>query len=116
MKPLFVLLAAFVLSLLVTKFIFGNPAFLLSGRIAMSIMLVFTAIGHFVFTEGMALMIPGFIPYKKQVVYLTGIIEVAAAIGLLVPRLQNLTAILLIVFFVMILPANISAARRKVDY
>jgi len=52
MKPLIVLLSVFFISLLTTKFVRGQYEFALSGRIAMSAMLVFTALGHFAFTEG----------------------------------------------------------------
>src|SRR5690606_27220710 len=83
---------------------------------AMSVMLLFTAVGHFAFTEGMAMMIPTFVPFKEETVYLTGVVEIAAAAGLLVPRLSRLTAWLLIVFFILVLPANIYAALEHVDY
>ncbi len=62
------------------------------------------------------MMLPGFIPFKKQLVYFTGIIEILAAVGLLLPRLQVITAWLLILFFVLILPANINAAIKRIDY
>src|SRR5690606_5924244 len=116
MKPLIVLLSVFVISLLATKFVHKNFEFALSGRIAMSVMLLFTAIGHFAFTEGMTMMLPDFIPFKTEVVYLTGIIEIAAAIGLFIPKLKIVTAWLLIVFFILILPANIYAAIKQIDY
>jgi uncharacterized membrane protein len=106
----------FALSLLATKLFRGKYQFALSGRIAISAMLLFTAIGHFAFSEGMAMMLPGFIPYKIEIVYLTGIIEIAAAIGLLISRFRIITAWLLIVFFLMILPANVYAAINHVDY
>lgn len=82
----------------------------------MSAMLVFTLIGHFVFVQGMTMMIPGFVPFKKQIVCFTGVFEIAAAIGLLIPKLQIMTAWLLLLFFVLILPANIQAAIKKIDY
>lgn len=116
MKPLIILLSVFALSLLATKLFRGEYRFAVSGRIAMSAMLLFTAIGHFAFSEGMAMMLPGFIPYKMEMVYLTGIIEIAAAIGLLISRFRIITAWLLIVFFLMILPANVYAAINHVDY
>ena len=116
MKPLLVLLGAFVVSLLFIKFFGGEFDSSLAGRIAMSVMLIFTTIGHFVFVKGMSMMMPAFIPFKKQIVYLTGIIEAVAAIGLLIPRVQILTAWLLIIFFILILPANINAAINKIDY
>lgn len=116
MKPLLVLLSAFVTSLLAIKCFSGNFNFSLAGRIAMSAMLIFTSIGHFVFVRGMTLMIPHFVPFKKQIVYITGVFEIAAAIGLLIPKFQNLTAWLLLIFFVLILPANIQAAIERIDY
>ncbi len=116
MKPLIVLLSVFAISLLSTKIFRGNYEFALSGRIAMSAMLVFTAVGHFVFTKGMTMMLPQFIPYKTEAVYLTGVIEIVAAIGLLIPNFNGLVAWLLIVFFILILPANIYAAIKNVDY
>jgi uncharacterized membrane protein len=79
-------------------------------------MLLFTASGHFVFTQGMSMMMPDFIPYKAELVYLTGFIEIAAAVALHIPSLRVPSAWLLIVFFLLILPANIHAAIKQVDY
>src|SRR5690242_3521205 len=116
MKPLIVLLGVFVIAIAATKFLRGSYDFSLSGRIAMSVMLIFTAVAHFAFTKGMAMMLPDFIPYKTETVYLTGFIELAAAVGLLIPNIRVLTAWLLIVFFILILPANIYAAIKHIDY
>jgi uncharacterized membrane protein len=116
MKPLIVLLSVFAVSLAVNKIFRDNYEFALSGKIAISAMLVFTAVAHFAFTKGMAMMFPDFIPYKTEAVYLTGIIEIAAAIGLLVPNFKVVTAWLLIAFFMLILPANIYAAIKHIDY
>ena len=88
MKPLIVLITVFVASLVATKVFSSTYNFALSGRIAMSVMLCFTAIGHFVFTKGMTMMVPAFVPSKMLVVYLTGVFEIALAIGLLIPKLK----------------------------
>ncbi|HMJ46691.1 MAG TPA: hypothetical protein VK498_05145, partial [Ferruginibacter sp.] len=95
MKPLIVLLGVFAIFLIVIKIFKGRYEFALPGRIAMSAMLIFTAMAHFAFTEGMEMMLPSFIPYKTQVVYLTGIIEFAAAIGILIPAYRAITVFLL---------------------
>lgn len=116
MKPLIVLLSMFGISLLLTKNFRGGFEFALSGRIAMSVMLVFTAVAHFTFTKGMAMMLPAFIQHKTEVVYLTGVIEIVAAIGLFIPTFRTMTAWLLIVFFILALPANIYAAVKQIDY
>lgn len=62
------------------------------------------------------MMLPDFIPFKVQTVYVTGIIEIAAAIGLFIPNFRIITAWLLIIFLILILPANIYAAIKHIDY
>jgi len=116
MKPLLILINAFVISLIVNKVFNGNYEFALSGRIAISAMLLFTAIGHFVFTKGMSMLWPDFIPFRIEIVYMAGIIEIAAAIGLFIPDLKIVTAWLLLLFFILMLPANIYASIKHIDY
>src|SRR5450432_402975 len=116
MKPLFVLIVTFVLTLIAIKLINSNWNFSLAGTIAMSATLIFTSIGHFAYSKGMTMMVPSFVPFKKQIVIATGLFEVFAAIVLLVPAWRQPTAIALIIFFLLMLPANINAAIKKVDY
>ncbi|MDB5207901.1 MAG: putative rane protein [Flavisolibacter sp.] len=116
MKPLFVLLGAFVISFFIIKLFTKAFDLRLSGRIAMAVMLAFTAIGHFAFTKGMTMMLPDFIPFKTEIIYLTGIIEIIAAIGLLIPATRVWTGWALIAFFILLLPGNIKAAIDHIDY
>lgn len=116
MKPLIVLMTVFVVALTIFRFAKNEYAYAQAARVAMAAMLLFTALGHFLFAKGMAMMVPDFIPFKTEAVYATGIIEIAAAIGLLVPSLRVLTGALLIVFFVLMLPANIKAASQNINY
>lgn len=116
MKPLIVLLLSFTISLFVIKIINNEYDFQLSAKIAMSIMLVFTAIGHFAFTKGMSMMIPQFIPYKETFVYLTGVFEILLAISLLIPRFKYISGWTLIIFLLLMLPANIYASINNVNY
>jgi uncharacterized membrane protein len=116
MKPLFVLLVSFGLAIFTMKVFTHQVDFPMAGRIAMSVMLLFTAIGHFAFPRGMMMMLPPFISFRLALVYITGIIEIMAAIGLQIPNLRNLTAVLLIIFFILIIPANIYAAAKHIDY
>lgn len=51
MKPLIVLLGVFFLSLITIKWVRGSCDVALSGRTALSVMLLFTAMGHFLFAE-----------------------------------------------------------------
>ena len=116
MKPLIVLMTVFAVALTIFRFTKNEYAYAQAARVAMAAMLLFTALGHFLFAKGMAMMVPDFISFKTEAVYATGIIEIAAAIGLLVPSLRVLTGALLIVFFVLMLPANIKAASQNINY
>jgi len=116
MKPFIVLIVTFIIAAFVLSILHGHYQFALAGKIAMSVMLVFTGIGHFTITKGMTMMVPAFMPFKKAIVYLTGIIEFSAATGLEINRYHRLTGYLLILFFITILPANIYAARHHVNF
>src|SRR5690625_1847515 len=95
MAPFIVLLTVFIITLIINRFLAKKNDMFLAGRIAMSAMLIFTAIGHFVYTEGMAMMLPDFVPYAKEMIYFTGGLEIAAAAGLFFPRLRKVVAWLL---------------------
>lgn len=113
--PEIILPIVFCITLLLLKIVYKEFKIALSARVAMATMLFITAIAHFVFTKGMSLMLPDGLPFKISLVYFTGIIEAVAAIGLLVPRYTKLTGWLLIVFFLLLLPANIFAAIRQLN-
>lgn len=116
MKPLIVLFLLFGSSILILKLIGSKNGFLLSGRIALSGMLVFTGIGHFLFTDGMSLMLPEWIPLRRAWIYTTGLFEIALAVILLIKRYRRCVGIMLLVFLILILPANIYAAFTRLDY
>ena len=116
MKPFIVLLSSFLIAIFAIKLLKREYDFLLSARIAMSIMLCFTAIGHFAFTKGMSMMIPQFIPMKTSLVYFTGVFEILLAIGLLIPKLKVISGWTLVVFLIFMLPANVYASLHNVNY
>ncbi len=115
MKPLIVLISVFLISLIIIKLTSGAFNYKLSGKIAMSAMLIFTAIGHFVFIKGMSMMLPEFIPFKPHVVVASGIFEILIGIALLFPKYEVTTGWILIAFFILILPSNIKAAIDHID-
>ena len=55
-------------------------------------------------------MLPLTVPYRVELIYLTGIFELLGAIGVWIPRLTRLTGLLLIIMLIGILPANIYSA------
>ena len=115
MKLLSILFVAFIVSLITTKIVQGNWNFLFAGNFGMAAFIIFTGLAHFKFQKGMAMMIPDFIPAKMFLVYFTGILEIAAGIGLLIPELRKLTAILLIIFLLIVFIANINSSNKNIN-
>jgi uncharacterized membrane protein len=116
MKPLLVLLLVFAVCFGITKLFYGKMNVRFPAIISICVMFVFTALAHFKYTEGMSMMLPDFIPLKKEIVYATGLLEIILAIGLLFKRIRRFSALLLIWFLILVLPANIYAAIHEVNF
>ncbi len=116
MIPLIILVGVSALYWLYLKLTKGKADLAEAGRMGLSAMLVFTAMGHFYFPQGMSMMIPDMIPYKLPLVYITSILEILFAIGIQIKRYRKISAWLLMIFLVVILPANIYAAYHNIDF
>ena len=55
-------------------------------------------------------IVPNWVPLPRDTVIVTGLCEVAGAIGLMVPRLRRLSGIMLAIYAVCVFPANIKHA------
>jgi uncharacterized membrane protein len=75
--------------------------FLLSG------LFVIAGAMHFVIPGRYMGIMPAWIPYPLEMVYLSGVAEMAGGLGLLIPRLRSAAAICLIALLVAVFPANI---------
>lgn len=84
------------------------------GAIGLGIVFLFTAIGHFVLTAPMVRMLPAWVPQRELLVYLTGLLEIAIAIGLFLPRLRPMAGVAAAAVLVLFFPANIYAAINHV--
>lgn len=115
---LFLLLVVpYLIFTLVGKSVSGLPISRVNrARVGLSLFFIFTAIGHFIRGEEMATMLPPAVPYRVELIYLTGIFELLGAIGVWIPRLTRLTGLLLIIMLIGILPANIYSAFQRVDF
>jgi uncharacterized membrane protein len=98
--------------------VLGVPLFLTwhdAALWALSVMVLFTASAHFTsMKEDLIKMVPSFFPAPRQIVFATGLLEVAGAGGLLIPPLRTAAGICLALLFVAMFPANINAALRQV--
>jgi uncharacterized membrane protein len=83
-------------------------------RIALAAMFVFTAGSHFHprMRQDLIRMVPATLPAPALLVTVTGLLELAGAIGLLVPQAVPAAAYGLMALLVAMFPANVRAARE----
>jgi uncharacterized membrane protein len=118
MVSLFVLLVSFIVlrglgGLGVQRLSSGRAA----GRGALVTMFLFTGTSHFTgMKHDFAAMIPPPLPDDLWVIYLTGLFEIAGAVGLLIPRTRKLAGILLALLLVALFPANVYAALGEIPF
>lgn len=93
-----------------------NFRFSTRARIGLSLFFLFTGIGHFIRTEPMAAMLPPSVPYRVELIYLTGVFELLGAVGVWIPKLMKITGVCLILMMLAVLPANIYSAFNHVEF
>ena len=84
-------------------------------RLGLAAMFAFTAASHFLprTRPDLVRMVPPGLPNAPLLVSLTGICELAGAVGLLLPALVRASAWALLVMLVAMFPANVHAARSR---
>lgn len=95
-----------------------------SAAHGLAVMLVMTAGAHFVPAgvtfmpnhADMVAMVPPFVPFPAFMVYLTGVLELAGAVGLVLEGTRRAAGICLALLFVVMLPANIHAALSDITF
>lgn len=86
-----------------------------SARYALAVMFVFTATAHFnKMKHDLAQMIPAFFPRRLWLIYITGILELLGAVGLLVPKLRSVTGVCLIALLCGMFIANVNAGLKGI--
>ncbi len=86
-----------------------------SARYALVVMFVFTALAHFnKMKYDLAKMIPPYFPRPLPMVYITGVLELLGATGLVLPEFRRLAGICLIGLLIGMFIANINAAQKGV--
>ncbi|GIF50211.1 putative membrane protein [Asanoa ferruginea] len=86
-------------------------------RVGLALMFVVTGLAHFAprMRAGMIAMVPPRLPRPELLVTVTGLLELAGAVGLLIPVTSRLAAGALALLMIAMFPANVSAARRKLS-
>jgi uncharacterized membrane protein len=86
-----------------------------SALYALAVMFVFTGTAHFnKMKHDLAQMIPLYFPRPLLIVYITGVLELLGAAGLVLSHFRRLAGICLIALLVGMFIANVNAAQRCV--
>ena len=93
----------------------GLASWRAAARGALAAMFLFTGGSHFTdMRHDFAAMIPAPLPRELWVVYATGALEIAGAIGLLIPRTRRAAGLGLALLLVALFPANVHAALNAI--
>lgn len=84
-------------------------------RIILAAFYLAAGILHLSSPQGFILIVPKFVPWPAEVVWFTGLCEIAGAAGLLIPRLRIAAGWGLALYAVAVFPANINHAVNHID-
>ena len=80
----------------------------------MGVFYVFAGVNHFRVPDFYVAIMPPYLPWHLELVYLSGIAEIACGVGLLIPRTRVLAAWATIALLIAVYPANIHVALHNV--
>jgi len=85
-------------------------------RLALAVFLAFAGVGHFVATETFLAQVPAWMPFEREVVLVSGVVELALAAAVaLASRRRTLVALVVVAFLHAVLPGNIAQWWEGVD-
>ena len=97
------------------RFILAFPLSSLAfSRSALALVMTVAGILHFVATDAYVSIMPAHLPLHRELVYVSGILEVLFGLGLLWHKTREAAGACLIVLFLAVLPANINMAVRDI--
>jgi uncharacterized membrane protein len=79
----------------------------------LAVFLIGAGVMHFVMPQFYVRIMPDYLPWHRELVYLSGVAEIACGLGLLVPRLRRAAAWGTIALMIAIFPANIHVYQHQ---
>jgi len=88
-----------------------------AALVALAVMFLFTGTTHFTdMKQDYLAMIPDPLPRTFWLIYLTGVLEISGAVGLLVTALRRTASICLAVLLLAMFPANVHASLNEIPF
>jgi uncharacterized membrane protein len=84
-------------------------------RVILAVAISVVGILHFAIAEPFIKIMPPYLPYHRELVYISGFFEILGGIGLLVPPVSRAAAWGLIALFLAVFPANINMAIHQIS-
>ncbi|WOV86793.1 hypothetical protein QWT69_13050 [Sporosarcina oncorhynchi] len=88
-------------------------------KVALYIFCLFFAtagFGHFILEPFFTGAMPEWVPFRKAIVYISGVMEILLAIGLFMKRTRKQAGLLIAVFLVLVFPVNVYMALTAENY
>ncbi len=82
-----------------------NARFL--GKALFASLFLASGVGHFLATDAYLRIMPPYLPYPRELVWISGACEIAGGLGLLIPRTSRWAAWGLIALLIAVFPANL---------
>ena len=77
-------------------------------------LMIMVGVMHFANPDPFVKIMPGYLPWHLELVYLSGVFEILGGVGLLVPKTRRLAAWGLIALYVAVFPANVNMAVNNI--
>ena len=81
---------------------------------SLSLILLIASIAHFVVPHLFLPAMPPYMPWHHEIIFLTGILEILFAFGLICKKTIRITSSLLVAYFIAILPAHIHVSLHEI--
>ena len=85
------------------------------GRIFLSLFFIYAGVMHFVRPKNFIKIMPE-LPYKREIVYVSGAFEILGGLGLMVPPARKAAGFGLIALLWAVFPANINMAINNINF
>lgn len=84
-------------------------------RVILAICIIIVGTLHFAVPDPFVKIVPDYLPYHLELVYISGFFEILGGIGILVPPVSQAAAWGLLLLFIAVFPANINMAVNEID-
>lgn len=90
--------------------------FIVGLRWLFGAVLIAAGVMHFVMPDVYLRIMPDYLPWHRELVYISGVFEVLGGVGLFVPKVRSLAGWGIIALLFAVWPANIYMATEGIDF